>query len=90
MMECLGPVSKGDLGPCHYHYLVHPQNCKVSVGERPVHGPVMEEVDQELGVTGELLCHPMPGTFIQLIIKGQKFNEDVHILGSTERKGENY
>ena len=32
MMEYPGPLSKGDLGPCHCHYLVHSQNYKVSVG----------------------------------------------------------
>ena len=31
MMECPGHLSKGDLAPCHYHYPVHFQNCKVSV-----------------------------------------------------------
>ena len=30
------------------------------------------------------------GYFIQLLIKGQKFSEDVHIWGFTEEKGKKY
>ena len=89
MMECLGPLSKEDVGPCHYHYSVHSQKCKASVGGGPVHGPVVEELDQGIGVTGELLHHPMQGNFIQLLFKGQNFSEDVQMWGSTERKGGN-
>ena len=62
MMECLGHLSKEDLGPCHYHYPVHAQNCKISV-EEVLHDPVAEELDWGW-VTGGLLPHPMPGSFI--------------------------
>ena len=57
--------------------------------EGAVDGPVVEElVDQGVGVSYHLF--QCLGYFIYLLIKGQKFCEDVHIWGSTERKGGNY
>ena len=60
-MECPGLLSRGSLGPAHYHYPAHFLSYRLSVVRGPGWGPVVVELDQALGVKGGLLPHPVPG-----------------------------
>ena len=91
-MECPGLLSKGDLNPFPCPCLVHSQIYRVSVVGWPVWGPVVVELDFGWGNRWATASSNDWATLFNSSPKARNSMkmstfEDVHIWGSTEKRG---